>query len=147
MRIGAYLFIIVGGLLQAAGGAMNAQLFRSLKNPWLASLISFVLIVCFFLCAWAIFLRPLPETAQLEKMPWWAPLGGLVGAVAVYAGLTLVGEVGAGVYTGLSVTACLISSLILDHFGWLNLDVHPCGAGRLAGAALMICGVALISKF
>jgi transporter family-2 protein len=147
MKIGIYLFIIVGGLLQACGSAMNAELYRSLKNPWLASLVSFSLIAAFFLCATAVMPRPLPGPADVLRMPWWAPLGGLVGAVAVYAGLKLVGTVGAGTYTALNVTAALVMSIVIDHFGLLRVDVHPCNLGRVFGAGLMIAGVVLISKF
>ena len=45
-----YPFIIVGGALQTCGAAMNAQLFQSLENKWLASAVSFALITAFFLC-------------------------------------------------------------------------------------------------
>jgi len=147
MKAGIYLFIIVGGLLQACGSAMNAELYRSLKNPWLASLVSFALIAAFFLCATAVMIKPLPTTADVLRMPWWAPLSGLVGAVAVYAGLKLVGTVGAGTYTALNVTAALVMSIVIDHFGLLRMDVHPCGTWRVIGAGLMIAGVILISKF
>ena len=147
MKLGAYVFIIIGGLLQSCGSAMNAQLFRSLKNPWLASLISFGLVTCFFLAAFAVMVKPLPSASDVMKMPWWAPLAGLVGAVAVYAGLKLVGTVGAGTYTALNVTAALVMSIGIDHFGLLRVDPHPCNLGRVAGAILMIAGVALISKF
>jgi transporter family-2 protein len=57
----------------------------------------------------------------LAKMPWWALLGGLVGAVQVYAGLTLVQKVGAGPFVGLTVTAALVRSLVVDHYGWLHM--------------------------
>jgi transporter family-2 protein len=147
MKIGIYLFIIIGGLLQACGSAMNAELFRNLKNPWLASLISFGLIAAFFLCATAVVHRPLPSASDVMRMPWWAPLAGLVGAVAVYAGLKLVGQVGTGTYTALNVTAALIMSIVIDHFGLLNVEPHPCSLGRVIGAALLIGGVALISVF
>jgi transporter family-2 protein len=80
-------------------------------------------------------------------MPWWAPLAGLVGAVAVYAGLKLVGTVGAGTYTALNVTAALIMSLVIDHFGLLRVEEHPCSLLRVVGAILMIGGVTLISRF
>ena len=80
-------------------------------------------------------------------MPWWAPLGGLVGAVQVYAGLTLVQKVGAGTFVGITVTAALTTSLLLDHFGWFNVPVHAIGAWRVLGGVLMVAGVYLISKF
>jgi bacterial/archaeal transporter family-2 protein len=79
-------------------------------------------------------------------MPWWAPLGGLVGAFAVVAGLLFVDRVGAGVYTGLTITANILMSLAIDKFGWFGLGVHPLSAGRIVGAALMVSGIVLISR-
>jgi bacterial/archaeal transporter family-2 protein len=147
MNTGIYLFIIVGGVLQAMGSAMNAQLYRSLHNPWLASLVSFCLIAAFFVCAFTVAHTPLPTIEDILQMPWWAPLAGLIGAVAVYAGLVLVGKVGAGAYTGLNVTAALIASIAIDHFGWLNVAVRECSGWRILGAILMIGGVTLIARF
>jgi bacterial/archaeal transporter family-2 protein len=93
------------------------------------------------------FPSPLPGASQLSSMPWWAPLGGLVGAVQVYAGLTLVQKVGTGTFVGITVTAALATSMVLDNFGWFNVPVHPVSAWRVLGAALMASGVYLISKF
>jgi transporter family-2 protein len=147
MKLGwIFPFIILGGALQTCGAAMNAQLFASLENRWLASAVSFALILAFFACVFAMFPTPLPTTESLAKMPWWAPLGGLVGAVQVYAGLTLVQKVGAGPFVGFTVTAALVASLLMDHFGWLHVPVHPMTIWRAAGALLMIGGIALIAK-
>jgi transporter family-2 protein len=141
-----YPFIIVGGALQSCGAAMNAQLFQSLGNKWLANVISFALVLAFFVCVFAVFPNPLPTSEGLSKMPWWAPLGGLVGAVQVYAGLTLVQKVGAGPFVGMTVTAALITSLILDHYGWFHIPVHALNVWRIAGGLLMVGGIALIAK-
>jgi transporter family-2 protein len=89
-----YPFIILGGALQTCGASMNAQLNTSLGNKWIAS--SFALIFAFFISISMILPRPLPTASGIASMPWWAPLGGLVGAVQVYAGLTLVNKVGSG---------------------------------------------------
>ena len=96
-----YPFIIVGGILQACGAPMNAQLKASLRNPWLASTVSFGVIIAFFLCAFVIMPRPLPSIKDLASMPWWAPSRWIVGAVQVYAGLTLVNRVGSRAIYGL----------------------------------------------
>jgi bacterial/archaeal transporter family-2 protein len=142
-----YPFIILGGALQTCGAAMNAQLFNSLENRWLANVVSFALITAFFLGVFAMFPNPLPSADRIAAMPWWAPLGGLVGAVQVYAGLTLVHRVGAGTFVGLTVTAALISSLVLDHFGLFQMPLHAINPWRILGAMLMVGGVAFISKF
>jgi transporter family-2 protein len=140
-----YPFIVFAGVLQAFGAPMNAQLKSSVQNPWLASTISFALVTMFFIAAFAIMPKPLPTAQGLTSMPWWAPIGGLVGAVAVYAGLVLVQQVGAGPYTGLTITAALITSLVIDHFGLFNMQVHAINAWRVGGAVLMVGGIALIA--
>jgi transporter family-2 protein len=140
-------FIIVGGALQSCGAAMNGQLNKYVVNPWLASAISFTLITVFFLGATLIMPRPLPTRDQLAQMPWWAVVGGLVGAVQVYAGLTLVNKVGAGPFVGFTVTAALITSLLTDHFGWFRMSAHPLNAGRITGGFLLVGGISLIAKF
>ncbi len=140
-------FIVLGGALQTCGAAMNGQLYKHLINPWLASAVSFALITIFFIAAFMILPKPLPNARDVASMPWWAVIGGLVGAVQVYAGLTLVNKVGAGAFIGITVTSALVMSLIIDHFGWLRVDSHPITLWRALGGVLMICGVALITKF
>jgi transporter family-2 protein len=80
-------------------------------------------------------------------MPWWAPLGGLVGAFAVIAGLLFVNKVGAGPFAGLTITANILMSLVIDKFGWFGMDTHPLSAWRMLGAILMVGGITLIAKF
>jgi transporter family-2 protein len=126
---------------------MNGQLNKSLVNPWLASAVSFALISFFFAGAFLMMPHPLPTSKDLATMPWWAVLGGLVGAVQVYAGLTLVNKVGAGPFVGFTVTAALIASLVIDHFGWFRMDHHPLNAWRALGGLLLVGGVTLIAKF
>jgi transporter family-2 protein len=140
-------FIILGGALQTCGAAMNGQLNKSMVNPWLASAVSFALITFFFTSVFLILPHPLPTSGDLAAMPWWAVIGGLVGAVQVYAGLTLVNRVGAGMFVGLTVSAALITSLVVDHFGWFRMQVHPISVWRVLGGLLMVAGVTLISRF
>jgi transporter family-2 protein len=140
-------FIILGGALQSCGAAMNGQLNKSVVNPWLASAVSFALISFFFVGAFLMMPHPLPTSKDLASMPWWAVLGGLVGAVQVYAGLTLVNKVGAGPFVGFTVTAALIASLVIDHFGCFRMDHHPLTVWRALGGLLLVGGVTLIAKF
>ncbi len=139
--------VIVAGALQAMGNSMNAQLRNSISNPWLASAISFALILAFFLCAFAVNPKPLPTLAGINAMPWWAPVGGLAGAVAVFAGLTMVDKIGAGPFNGLIITANIIASVVIDHYGFLNMPAHPLSLWRVVGIVLMVGGVSLVAKF
>jgi transporter family-2 protein len=140
-------FIIIGGALQSCGAGMNGQLNKSLHNPWLASAVSFALITFFFTAAFLVMPHPLPTTKDLASMPWWAVIGGLVGAVQVYAGLTQVNKVGAGPFMGFTVTAALLMSLAIDHFGWFRMEQHPMNMWRAVGGVLLVAGITLIAKY
>jgi transporter family-2 protein len=111
------------------------------------TVVSFLPVVAFLSCVCLCVPRPLPTAEGLDAMPWWAPLGGLVGAFAVIAGLLFVGRVGAGVLAGLTITANILMSLAIDKYGWFGMGIHPLSGGRIAGAGLMVAGIALISKF
>ncbi len=142
-----YPIILVCGALQAWGPPMNGALRQALSNPWLASVVSFLpvlfLLAILALCA----PRPLPTAAGLMAMPWWAPLGGVVGAFAVVAGLVFVDKVGAGVFGGLTITANILMSLLIDKWGLFGMQVHALTPGRMLGGAFMVAGIALISRF
>jgi bacterial/archaeal transporter family-2 protein len=38
-------------------------------------------------------------------------------------------------------------SLAIDRFGLFGMEVHDLSAGRIAGALMMVGGIALISRF
>ncbi len=141
-----YPLILAAGMLQAWGPPMNGTLQKSLVNPWLASLVSFLPIIALLFCVFICSPKPLPTAANIQAMPWWAPLGGLVGAGAVVAGLMFVNTVGAGAFAGLTISANLLMSVLIDRFGWFGVEVHALTPGRLVGCALLIVGVILISR-
>jgi transporter family-2 protein len=140
-----YPFILAAGVLQAAGVVMNGQLNKSLVNPWLAATVSFLPIVFVFLTVLALRPLPMPSETAVREMPWWAPIGGIAGAVAVFGGLLFVGKVGAGPFNGLLITANLLTSLAIDNYGWFHMPTHRINKGRIGGAVLMVVGIALIA--
>ena len=142
-----YPIIIVAGALQAWGPPMNGVLRNALVNPWLASLVSFLPIVALLACLVLCLPQPLPTAQGVAKMPWWAPLGGIIGAFAVVSGLMFVYKVGAGAFAGLTITANFLMSLLIDKYGWFGMPVHDLNGARLLGGALMVAGIALITRF
>ena len=142
-----YPLILVGGALQAWGPPMNGALRKSLENPWLASIVSFVPIVALLMVLWFCLPTPMPTAKGIAAMPPWAPLGGLVGAFAVIMGLLFVDKIGAGPFAGLTITANILMSLLIDQFGWFGMEQHSLNMGRMVGAALMTGGIVLIAAF
>ena len=107
---------------------MNGQLNRYLVNPYLASTVSFAIITFFFIAVFFALPHALPTAADLKSLPWWAVLGGLVGAVQVFAGLTLVDRVGAGTFMAVTVSSALAASLVIEHFGLVSHGRARCHA-------------------
>ena len=142
-----YPLILLAGALQAWGPPMNGALRKSLENPWLASTVSFLPIVAFLLVLFLCLPTPLPSMKGISGMPWWAPLGGLVGAFAVIMGLLFVDKVGAGPFAGLTITANILMSLAVDQFGLFGIQQHSLTTGRIVGGALMTAGIVLIAAF
>lgn len=142
-----YPVILVCGALQAWGPADERRAASGAVQPGLAGIVSFLPIVAFLSVLFFCQPRPLPTAEGVGGMPWWAPLGGLVGAFAVVAGLIFVDRVGAAVFGGLTITANILMSLAIDHFGLFGMEVHHLNVGRIVGGMPMVAGIALISLF
>lgn len=142
-----YPIILIAGALQAWGPPMNGALRKSLENPWLASTVSFLPVAAFLLVLFFCLPNPLPSAKGLAGMPWWAPLGGLVGAFAVITGLLFVDKIGAGPFAGLTITANILMSLAIDNFGLFGIEQHSLNIWRILGAAMMTGGMVLIALF
>jgi uncharacterized membrane protein YdcZ (DUF606 family) len=139
--------ILLAGAMQAFAAVMGAQLRVALVNPWLATVVVFAINAFFFATVYAIRPLPVPSLESVAAMPWWAPLSGLVGALAGLVGILFIDKVGAAPFNGVLITANIVASLAIDHFGLLGAPHHPLNIGRLAGGALMVGGIYLISAF
>jgi transporter family-2 protein len=139
--------IILAGAMQAFAAVMGAQLRVALVNPWLATVVVFAINAAFFATIYAIRPLPVPTLESVAAMPWWAPLSGLVGAAAGVLGIFFIDKIGAAPFNGLLIAANIVASLAIDHFALLGTPHHPVNIGRLAGGALMVGGIYLISVF
>jgi transporter family-2 protein len=146
-----YLSIVAAGLLIAMQAGSNATLQKSLHHPVVSSLVSFGSGAAVLLLALAIYTAvtrtPMPRGQQWSAVPWWGWIGGTLGAVYVLAMVLTAEKVGSGMFVGLSVTASILASLAIDHFGLLGFQRHTAGPGRILGGTLMVLGMFLIGKF
>lgn len=75
--------------------------------------------------------------------PWWRLTGGLLGAAAIFSTVLLAPRIGLANLLTLVIVGQLLSSLAIDNFGLLSVAVRPVPGVKLAGAAVVICGVLL----
>ena len=137
----------VGGVLNTVQSGSNATLAKTLHQPILAALI-----VTVFNCALYLAVAPflgvgLPTSGAIAAIPWWAWIGGLLGGLYVLTSILFAEKLGAGIFIGLTVTAGVLTSVIMDHYGLVGFKPHPASWLRITGAALMLGGLLLVSSF
>lgn len=141
------LLAIVGagsaGSFLAIGSAANARLKQTLHSPIAAAAINFLVgfSVLTLLIASGLFTSP--NFQQFTNVPWWAFLGGLLGAMFVSLSTLTVPKLGLTTTTLAVVCSQMSMSLLVDQFGWLGVPTHPLNFSRVFAIALLIVAITL----
>ncbi len=146
-----YIVIALSGFLIAIQAGCNATLEKSLQNPVLSAFLSFCAGTALLFFALAIYTAVtggrMPRAAQWAEVPWWGWLGGTLGALYILCMVLTAEKVGAGVFLGITITATIVASLVMDHYGLLGFKQHTASPARILGGALMVAGMLLIGRF
>jgi len=138
------LAMFAGALITLQTGA-NSRLKEALGHPMPAVIVNYILGIVSIVCYTVAIRAPVPSLERAAGAPWWAWIGGIFGAVYGVTAVILARPLGAATLTALVVTGQLVSSVALDHFGWIGFEIHAASWGRIAGCALMIVGLMLIA--
>lgn len=143
-----FILVLLGltvGITIATQAGINSTLRSALDSPIQAALISF------FIGTLLLALIAVSQGAKwvdgqaLASLPWWAWLGGVLGAFNVAASIFLAPRLGAFMLAGSIITGQIVASLLLDKFGWLGYPKMDIDSKRAIGAALMLLGLYLVS--
>jgi transporter family-2 protein len=141
-------FAFLLGVVLTTQVATNAQLGKALGHEYIPAAVNMAIgLIATALLTWS--LTPeWPSREVLRAAPWYTWFaGGLMGTIYLTGTILLAPKLGAGELIGLIIAGQLVFSVLLDHFGWIGFAQHSASPPRLAGCALMIAGVFLISKF
>ncbi len=141
------MIALIAGAANPLQAAANAELNRQLGTPLWAGLSVYASGLLGMLLLLLLSREPAPASATLAGVHAWVWFGGLISIASTVAGLLLAQRLGAGIFTGLTVTASLVTSLVLDHFGLLGFRQHTASPGRLAGGVLLIAGAWMLARF
>jgi len=147
MNLLSYVFAALAGLTSPVQSGASSQLNKDLGSPLWTALWVYASGLAGVLIVQLIIRETWPAQKLISGTHWWAWTGGLLSIGLTMTGLTLAHKLGSGLYTGLSLTASLLTSVLLDHFGLMGFEPHRVTAMRGVGAALMIAGIWLIAKF
>jgi transporter family-2 protein len=133
------------GLAMATQTAINSQLRQYLNSPIQAAFFSFLvgticLAIMMLVMMWnGSALKP--TLSQLNEIPVWLWVGGLLGVYAVTASIYTAPKLGFLTFTGLVLFGQVIMSMLLDHFGLIGVEKNPVNWQRLLGAILIAIGI------
>ncbi|WP_232005747.1 DMT family transporter [Pseudodesulfovibrio profundus] len=144
-----WLFILLGllaGATMPLQAGLNLRLRHALDDPIWAALISFAVGTA-ALAFYCFASRPLPTAAMAASAPWWAWLGGFLGAFFVSMTIVLAANLGATATMALLLAGQFTAALLLDHYGLVGFDIHAISWQRLVGVGLLIAGALMVNRY
>lgn len=144
-RVAAVLLAGGAGALVGMQAPVNARLGRGLGSLQAATL-SFLVGTVALLVAASLARGGLGSFGHTRGIPWWAFIGGLLGATYVTVAILTVRTLGATGLTAAVIAGQLAISVAIDRFGLLGIARHPLALHRLLGLALLVAGVALVVR-
>jgi len=141
----AVLLGVGAGCLVGMQAPINSRLGRVLGSVQAATFSFLVGTVVLVLIA-AFVRGGLGNLAHVGRAPWWALIGGLLGAVYVTVALVAVRTLGASGLTAVVITGQLAISVAIDRFGLFGVARQSISVQRVAGLVLLVAGVLLVVR-
>lgn len=143
-----YGLALLAGIANALQSGANATLSKTLGQPFAAGIVvALVGAVTLLILGLTLGRLAMPNMTAIRDVPLWAWLGGVTGALLILSQVFVAQRIGAAPYLGLLITAGVVTSILLDHFGWIGFEQHPVSVWRIAGGILMVGGIALVAMF
>ena len=141
-----FVLAFVAGMALTIQVGVNSTLRRGLGDPGMATLVSFLVGTVGLVLSLLLTRTRLPTRTAVAVVPWWAWLGGLVGAFYVVTTVVVGPRLGSATLLALVVLGQLLAALVIDHFGWIGFPQHPLSTVRILGAIMLFGGVLLIVR-
>jgi len=140
-----YLSAFAAGVSLAVQGGFNAQLGVLLKNPFLATLVAYSVSTLFAL----LYLLGSPSQLALPKsggvpLYLWVA-GGFFSVVGIALYYYIIPKIGIARMFTFGLSGQMVFVIIAGYFGWFGLPAEAITYKKLAGLAVMLSGVALIT--
>ncbi len=139
------LFAVVAGVFLPLQAGVNTRLAHYVGGPVRASMVSFGVGAIALLIVVLVFYRS--GGVDARHAPWWAWVGGFLGAFYVTATVVVPVRIGAAAFFGILVAAQLVMGVLIDRFGLIGFLERATSPGRIAGVVLLVAGAVLVRLF
>ncbi|HEX3806729.1 MAG TPA: DMT family transporter [Gaiellaceae bacterium] len=139
------LFAVVAGVFLPLQAGVNTRLAQFVGGPVRASMVSFGVGAIALLIVVLLFYRS--GGVDARHAPWWAWIGGFLGAFYVTATLVVPVRIGAAAFFGILVAAQLVMGVLIDRFGLIGFPERTTSPLRIVGVVLLVAGALLVRLF
>jgi bacterial/archaeal transporter family-2 protein len=141
----AVTLAVAAGCLVGLQAPVNARLGRQV-GALQAATVSFTIGTLALVLVASLSSGGLSGVANATKAPWWALIGGLLGAFYVTVALLTVRTLGLSALTAIVVSGQLAIAVVVDRFGLLGIAKQHIDAPRIVGLVMLLIGVVLVVR-
>ncbi len=141
----AVLLAVAAGCFVGLQAPVNARLGRQVGSLQAAT-VSFLIGTLALVILASLSTGGLTGIGNVGRAPWWALIGGVLGAFYVTVALLTVRSLGLSGLTAIVVTGQLSIAVVVDRFGLLGLSKQQIGAPRIIGLVFLLVGVVLVVR-
>jgi bacterial/archaeal transporter family-2 protein len=141
----AVVLAVAAGCLVGLQAPVNARLGRQV-GALQAATVSFTIGTLALVLVASLSSGGLSGVADATRAPWWALIGGLLGAFYVTVALLTVRTLGLSALTAIVVSGQLAIAVVIDRFGLLGIAKQHIDAPRIVGLVLLLIGVVLVVR-
>ncbi|MBY0311837.1 MAG: DMT family transporter [Phycisphaerales bacterium] len=142
------MLAVVAGLMIPMQGGANAEIGRRLGHPIHGAVMNFVVGATVLVIAALAVVREVPPIGRAMGggTPWWAWIGGLLGASFVFIAVVATPKIGALNYMLCMLAGQLVAAILIDRFGLVGFPMRELTTQRVIGVLVVIVGVGLVAS-
>ncbi len=144
-RGAAIVLAVAAGCFVGLQAPVNARLGKQVGSLQAAT-VSFAIGTLALILVAALSSGGVSGIGNATKAPWWALIGGVLGAFYVTVALVTVRTLGLSSLTAIVVTGQLAIAVVVDRFGLLGIAKQHIDASRIVGLVLLVVGVILVVR-
>ncbi|EKH2224380.1 TPA: DMT family transporter [Staphylococcus pseudintermedius] len=138
---------LVAGAVIPVQTSINSRLSRFTQSSLYASAISFT-VGTLLLVILNFILNPHLLTAEAfghYHFDYYWYVGGLMGVIYLTGNMILLPRIGASLTVVTTITGQILMSVLIDTFGWFNVDVQALHVMKVLGIVLLLIGIILMN--
>jgi bacterial/archaeal transporter family-2 protein len=127
------------GIQSPIAGAMGTRV-GGLASSFIVHFSGMVLSALF------LFFRGGEKIQDWNKLPWYMLISGIFGVILYQCISVVLPRLGGTMMVTLIIIGQLLVNVLVDHFGWLGVAVHPISPTRIVGVLVLLLGGYLIAR-